>query len=114
MARINIIVPKNILYVSNELETGTVYLCKQTRVLKKRRTMRLQQPVVNLSVRYPADCRNSVVYRGAPWKTDIERWLSSCGANAAAVAIVEVLQVCDGKYLQLLFLQIVEIPLDFV
>ncbi|KAI3935163.1 hypothetical protein MKW92_005633 [Papaver armeniacum] len=36
------------------------------------------QPVLNLDTRFPADSHKAVVYRGAPWKSEIGRWLSGC------------------------------------
>lgn len=54
--------------------------------------------MVDLSVQYPADSRNAVVYRGAPWKAEIGRWLSGCYSNIVAVKIVEVPNIygCQG------------------
>lgn len=48
------------------------------------------QPVVDLSVQYPADLHYGVTYRGAPWMAEIGRWLSGCDSNTTAVKIVEV------------------------
>lgn len=48
-----------------------------------------QQPVVDLNIKYPADSRNAVVYRGAPWKAEIGRWLSACDSKTDAVKIVQ-------------------------
>lgn len=53
------------------------------------------QPMVNLTVRYPSDLHNAVVYHGAPWKAEIGRWLSGCHPNAATVKVVEVQKVFD-------------------
>ncbi|EPS72577.1 hypothetical protein M569_02178, partial [Genlisea aurea] len=39
--------------------------------------------------RYPADLRNSVTYRDAPWKSEIGRWLSGCDLNVTSVSIIE-------------------------
>lgn len=50
------------------------------------------KPIVNLSVLYPSDLHNAVVYRGAPWKADIGRWLSGCHSNATVINVVEVLK----------------------
>ncbi|CAK9157196.1 unnamed protein product [Ilex paraguariensis] len=47
------------------------------------------QQVLDLNVQFPADLHNAVVYRGAPWKTEIGRWLSGCNSNTTAVKIVE-------------------------
>lgn len=47
------------------------------------------KPIVNLSVLYPSDLHNAVVYRGAPWKADIGRWLSGCHSNATVINVVE-------------------------
>lgn len=54
-----------------------------------------QRPIIDLSVQFPADSQNAVVYRGAPWKAEIGRWLSGCDVNTVAVKIVEVLYICD-------------------
>ncbi|CAA0812736.1 exostosin family protein [Striga hermonthica] len=47
------------------------------------------RPMVDLNVRYPADLHEAVTFNGAPWKAEIGRWLSGCGANITAVEIVE-------------------------
>lgn len=52
----------------------------------------IRQPIVNLTVQYPADLHNAVVYRGAPWKADVGRWLSGCHSNATVINVVEVLK----------------------
>ena len=58
--------------------------------------------MVDLNIQYPADSRNAVVYRGAPWKAEIGRWLSGCDSKTAAVKIVQVLLICSRQgFLQL-------------
>lgn len=49
----------------------------------------IRQPIVNLTVQYPSDLHNAVVYRGAPWKADVGRWLSGCHSNATVINVVE-------------------------
>lgn len=44
----------------------------------------------DLEAQFPADSHGAVIYRGAPWKAEIGRWLSGCGAVSAAVDVVEV------------------------
>lgn len=46
--------------------------------------------LLDLNVRYPADLHKAVVYRGAPWKAEIGRWLSGCVPNSTAVKVSEV------------------------
>lgn len=52
-----------------------------------------RQPTIDLDRQFPADLHNAVVYRGAPWKAEIGRWLSGCDSVAKEVNIVEVIQV---------------------
>ncbi|KAH9678861.1 EGF-like domain-containing protein [Citrus sinensis] len=47
-------------------------------------------PQLNLDHRFPADLHNAVVYRNAPWKAEIGRWLSGCDSVAKEVDLVEV------------------------
>lgn len=49
---------------------------------------------LDLVNRFPADLHTAVVYRNAPWKAEIGRWLSGCDAIAEDVSIVEVLTTC--------------------
>ncbi|KAI7997999.1 putative glucuronosyltransferase Os01g0926700 [Camellia lanceoleosa] len=49
------------------------------------------QPFINLDVRFPADLHKAVVYRGAPWKAEIGRWLSGCNSVAKAVKVFEII-----------------------
>lgn len=51
------------------------------------------QPPVNLKQKFPADLHKAVVYRGAPWKAEIGRWLSGCDSTAKEVNIVEVMRI---------------------
>lgn len=51
--------------------------------------MRNQPPLLNLDVRFPADLHKAVVYRGAPWKAEIGRWLSGCIPNSTALKVSE-------------------------
>ena len=47
---------------------------------------------IPLNARFPADLHKAVVYRGAPWKTEIGQWLSGCSSVAAPIKVVEVLE----------------------
>lgn len=47
-----------------------------------------QQP---LNVQFPADLHKAVVYRGAPWRAEIGRWLSGCSSVATPIKVSEVL-----------------------
>ena len=47
------------------------------------------KPSLDLDHRFPAS-HKSVVYRGAPWKAEIGRWLSGCDSIVAEVSIIEV------------------------
>nr|GLL24593.1 uncharacterized protein LOC109150988 [Ipomoea trifida] len=46
-------------------------------------------PMLDLNAEFPEDLHNAVVYRGAPWKAEIGRWLAGCDARNASVKIVE-------------------------
>ncbi|KAK9181367.1 hypothetical protein WN944_024504 [Citrus x changshan-huyou] len=48
-------------------------------------------PQLNLDHRFPADLHNAVVYRNAPWKAEIGRWLSGCDSVAKEVDLVEMI-----------------------
>ncbi|XP_020104566.1 uncharacterized protein LOC109721384 isoform X2 [Ananas comosus] len=43
----------------------------------------------DLEAQFPADSYGAVIYRGAPWKAEIGRWLSGCDAVSAAIDVVE-------------------------
>uniref|UniRef100_A0A5B6Z8Z3 EGF-like domain-containing protein n=1 Tax=Davidia involucrata TaxID=16924 RepID=A0A5B6Z8Z3_DAVIN len=45
--------------------------------------------VLDLDGRFPSDLHKAVVYRGAPWKAEIGRWLSGCNSITTAVKVVE-------------------------
>jgi len=45
---------------------------------------------LDLDHRFPADLHNAVIYRGAPWKAEIGRWLSGCDAIVEEIHITEV------------------------
>lgn len=47
-------------------------------------------PIIDLDAKFPVDSHNAVVYRGAPWKEEVGRWLAGCDSNASAVKVVEV------------------------
>lgn len=47
-------------------------------------------PMVDLNVNFSSDLHNSVVYRGAPWKAEVGRWLAGCDSNTSAVKVIEV------------------------
>lgn len=59
--------------------------------------MQNQPPLLDLDVRFPADLHKAVVYRGAPWKAEIGRWLSGCIPNSTALKVSEVLIVTFAK-----------------
>lgn len=46
---------------------------------------------VDLDNQFPANSHNAVVYRGAPWKARIGRWLSGCDSVTEEVNVVEVI-----------------------
>jgi putative beta-1,4-xylosyltransferase IRX10 len=48
--------------------------------------------VVNSRLRgqFPSDSHGAVVFRGAPWKAEIGRWLAGCHANSSSVNATEV------------------------
>lgn len=48
---------------------------------------------LNLDHRFPTDLHNGVVYRNAPWKAEVGRWLSGCDDIATEVNIVEVIMI---------------------
>ncbi|OWM67216.1 hypothetical protein CDL15_Pgr000668 [Punica granatum] len=45
----------------------------------------------DLDTRFPADSSNAVVYRGAPWKAQIGRWLSGCDSITEEIKVTEVI-----------------------
>lgn len=47
---------------------------------------------VDLVNQFPADSHYAVVYRGAPWKARIGRWLSGCDSVTEEVNVVEVIK----------------------
>ncbi|CAI0377079.1 unnamed protein product [Linum tenue] len=49
------------------------------------------QPRVDLHHRFPADLHGAVVYRKAPWKAEIGRWLSGCDSVAKDANISEII-----------------------
>lgn len=49
------------------------------------------QPVLDLEHKFPADLHRAVVYRNAPWKAEIGRWLSGCDAVTKEVSVVETI-----------------------
>lgn len=53
----------------------------------------IRPPPLDLGNRFPADLHRAVLYRSAPWKAEIGRWLSGCHAIAKEVNIVEVITV---------------------
>lgn len=48
-------------------------------------------PVNDLEDQWQDYLVHAVVYRGAPWKADIGRWLSRCNAALVEIDVVEVL-----------------------
>ncbi|KAL5981975.1 hypothetical protein ACLOJK_016042 [Asimina triloba] len=40
--------------------------------------------------RFPVDSHRAVNYRGAPWKAEVGRWLSSCDSIVTEIDIIEV------------------------
>lgn len=63
-------------------------------------------PMLDLKAEFPEDLHNAVVYRGAPWKAEIGRWLAGCDARNASVKIVEVITslICEIYFYHVLFL----------
>ncbi|KAG9131462.1 hypothetical protein Leryth_015287 [Lithospermum erythrorhizon] len=57
------------------------------------------QPATLSDVQFPPDLHNAVVYRGAPWKANVGRWLSSCNANTKTISIVEQIsgKICRNE-----------------
>lgn len=51
-----------------------------------------QQPAADLDHRFPAGLHKEVIYRGAPWKAEIGRWLSGCDSITKEVSTVEVMR----------------------
>lgn len=39
---------------------------------------------------FPSDSHGSVVFRGAPWKAEVGRWLAGCHTNYSSVNVTEV------------------------
>lgn len=39
---------------------------------------------------FPSDSHGAVVFRGAPWKAEVGRWLAGCHANSSSVNVTEV------------------------
>ncbi|KAK6941847.1 EGF-like domain, extracellular [Dillenia turbinata] len=46
---------------------------------------------IDLEHRFPTDLHKAVVYRGAPWKAEIGRWLYGCNSIAKPVIITETI-----------------------
>ncbi|KAI4325685.1 hypothetical protein MLD38_031063 [Melastoma candidum] len=46
---------------------------------------------VDFDKQFPDDSHNAVIYRGAPWKANIGRWLSGCDVDAKEVNVVELI-----------------------
>jgi hypothetical protein len=44
---------------------------------------------------FPSDSHGAVVFRGAPWKAEVGRWLAGCHANSSSFNITEV---CSYRY----------------
>ncbi|KAJ7972241.1 exostosin family protein [Quillaja saponaria] len=49
------------------------------------------KPTIDLDHQFLADLHNAVVYRGAPWKAEIGRWLAGCDLVTKEVGIVEII-----------------------
>lgn len=47
-------------------------------------------PMIDLNAKFPVDLHNAVVYRTAPWKHEVGRWLARCDLNTFPVKVVEV------------------------
>lgn len=58
---------------------------------------------LDLDHQFPADLHNAVIYRGAPWKAEIGRWLSACDAIVEEIHITEKISAkacrndCNGQ-----------------
>ncbi|XP_060214923.1 uncharacterized protein LOC132641756 isoform X2 [Lycium barbarum] len=46
-------------------------------------------PMIDLNVKFPVDLQNAMVYRGAPRKGEVSRWLAGCNSNTSTVKVVE-------------------------
>ncbi|XP_076900987.1 uncharacterized protein LOC143555293 [Bidens hawaiensis] len=64
-----------------------IYSSIQT--IEPQNTNSLQKQRQSLESRFPADLHNAVVYRGAPWKAEIGRWLTGCDSVASPIKVVE-------------------------
>lgn len=42
---------------------------------------------IDLKVHFPADSHGAVIFRGAPWKPTIGRWLSRCGSISSTIDV---------------------------
>ncbi|KAJ4837513.1 hypothetical protein Tsubulata_037183 [Turnera subulata] len=49
------------------------------------------QPRLDLKQQFPAGLHGEVLYRNAPWKAEIGRWLSGCDSVAKRVTITEII-----------------------
>lgn len=78
------------LCISGENVTVPKYGSIDSGLVEEKKKFR--QPIVNLTLQYPSDLHNAVVYRDAPWKADVGRWLSGCHSNASVINVVEVLK----------------------
>lgn len=50
------------------------------------------KPPIDLDRQFPSDLHKAVVFRGAPWKAEIGRWLAGCHSISNEVDIVEVIR----------------------
>ncbi|RCV46311.1 hypothetical protein SETIT_9G521600v2 [Setaria italica] len=52
---------------------------------------------------FPSDSHGAVVFRGAPWKAEVGRWLAGCHANSSSVNVTEAIGAkrcekdCSGR-----------------
>ncbi|KNA04138.1 hypothetical protein SOVF_202460 isoform D, partial [Spinacia oleracea] len=55
-------------------------------------------PGLDLACRFPVDLHSAVVYRGAPWKAEIGRWLSGCDSVVKEINVTEKIsgKVCKN------------------
>ncbi|KAM2229953.1 hypothetical protein ACFX1S_014417 [Malus domestica] len=49
------------------------------------------KPPIDLDRQFPSDLHKAVVFRGAPWKAEIGRWLAGCHSISNEVDIVEII-----------------------
>ena len=49
------------------------------------------EPAIDLEHRFSSDLYGAVVYRGAPWKSEIGQWLAGCDSVTKNISVTEVI-----------------------